>query len=55
MLERQDAFLSGRIAVFLTKPSASISLYRDQDVPITNACVAPKTSRAVKTRCVVCL
>lgn len=43
MLESWDAFLSGRIAVFLTKPSASISLYRDQDVPITKACEAPKT------------
>lgn len=43
MLERQDAFLSARIAVFLTNPSASISLYRDQDVPITKACEGPKT------------
>lgn len=32
MLEGRDATLFGRIAVSLTKPSASISLYRDQDV-----------------------
>lgn len=40
----------------LTKPSASISLYRDQDVPITKGCVAPKTySGLKKTRFIVSL
>ena len=42
MLARYDASLSGRIAVFLTKPSASISFYRDQNVPFTKACEATK-------------
>lgn len=47
---------SGRIAVFLTKPSVSISLYRDQDEPITNGCVAPKTYPGFqKTRFIVSL
>lgn len=50
MLKRQDAFLSARIAAVLSKPSASISLYRDQDVPITKGCVAPKTYSGLKTR-----
>lgn len=42
LVDRYDAFPSDHIAVFLPKPTASISLYRDQDVPITKGCVAPK-------------
>lgn len=48
-MDRYDAFPSDHIAVFLTKPTASISLYRDQDVPITKGCVAPKAYYNCKT------
>lgn len=46
MLERQDAWLSGCNAVFLTKPSISISLCRDQDAPITKGVSYRKTIKA---------
>lgn len=42
MLERQDAWLPGCNAVFLTKASISISLCRDQDAPITKGYEVPK-------------
>lgn len=50
MLERQDARLSSCNAVFLTKPSISISLCRDQDAPITKGCEVPADHTGLKTR-----
>lgn len=50
MLERQDAWLPGCNAVFLTKPSISISLCRDQDAPITKGYEVPKDHQGLKPR-----
>lgn len=48
MLDRLDVFLPAPIVVSLINPSASISFYSDQNVPITTASATPGTHTGVK-------